>query len=462
VRYESDSSHFVPHVDDAGICVAFEGQVMAVDKGTGEVSHMASAGGLVESFGRCGDTLLVCESGGPYRLTDLSTGTARVYSSGYACQFAALGERYALVASSDAKTVRILKRQEGAGEALLAYDPSYAFSEARIDPATGGAGGADDAGRAGRALFYSYRGLRVCDLSGATVAETPFPDPMAVLDTRYDPESGNVAVLYKDALRLYAGSDGALLLDAQGKAGARSVLFSPFGVSVLSEGGEVTLHRLADGQALATAQAAPQTDTALLFPDGGLLTEEEGRLAFDGQDIGAGEAIGAGRTEGGFVFALSDGTDGHVFFVEDGALAEGFPFEAHGRSEAYFAGGHVFVSPAHGDTAAYASDGTLVRVLADEGSLADVGTLGGYVAADYVSAAGERRSLLLVPGTLETAASVPRFLGALDAGRLVLDDGEGTLRAVSLLSLKELTGLARERTGGRELTPEEKATYKAG
>jgi hypothetical protein len=449
-RYESDSSHFVPLADEAGIYVAFEEQVMEVDARTDEVSHAASAGGSVETFAKNGNILLICEQSGAYRIADISTGETRSFASGYAGHFADAAGAFAVTGSRDSKTLRVLKARESFGTLLFAYDRAYSFSEAKIDPA------------ANRAAFYSYRGLRLYDLAGNIVAETTFPDPESVSDTQYDSESGNIAVLYENALRLYLGVDGSLLLDARGKPGARSVLYTPFGVSVLSENGDVTLYSLADGQALAEAHASPGADFALPFPGGGLAMAEGGRVFFDGRELGAGKFIGAGKTEDGFALAVSDSVSGRVFFVKDGAITEGFSFEARGASEAYFAGGYAFISPANGDAAAYAADGAIVRNFTESGYMADVSALGERVAANYVSASGERYSFLLAPGTLETEAYLPGFLGELDSDTLVLDDGGGSLRAVRLLDTRELMDTARERLDGRELTPNEKIKYKAG
>jgi hypothetical protein len=233
-RYSSDSSHFTPYIGASGVYVAFEDQVMSVDTEDGSVSHIASAGGRVETFAKRGDTLLLCETGGPYRFIG-ETGGISAFQSAYPCHFADVGEGYALTGSLDSPVIRILKCIDGSGEAVLAYERAYRFSEAKLNAATG------------RAVFYSYTGLRLCDMAGNIVAEASFPNPFEVLDTRYDKQSGNVAALYESALLLYSGNDGSLLVERRGKPGAKSVFYTSFGVSVLEKSGAVTLYGLTDG-----------------------------------------------------------------------------------------------------------------------------------------------------------------------------------------------------------------------
>jgi hypothetical protein len=403
----------------------------------------------VETLKKSGGDFLVCESEGSYRF--VADGALKVYSSDYTCQFADIGARFALTGSYDAKTVRILKKADFGAADLLDYAADYAFSEVKLRPAS-----------PGRAAFYSYEGLRLCDLAGKVVAEVSFPAPLSVINTEYDKTSGNIAVIYEDAFRLYDGLDGNLLSEKYGKRGVQSVVYTPFGVSVLSEDGAVTLYDLATGGVLASADAGAEADRALPV-GGGLLVVRDGGVFFDGRALGAGDLIGAGPVGAdAYAFALSDGTDGKVFFVEGGALREAFSFSVTGRAEAYFTGGFVFVSPRHGGASAYTSQGRLVRVFDEKGYLAETGALGDRITASYIVATSERYSLLLDGKTLETVAVLPGFLGERDDATPVLDDGAGRLRAAKIRSLPELTEAAWLRLDGRVLTQEEKDLFKAG
>jgi hypothetical protein len=195
--------------------------------------------------------------------------------------------------------------------------------------------------------------------------------------------------------------------------------------------------------------------------DEGIVTVQGGRVFWNGDEIASGELIGAGKTGDGFAFAVSDGANGEVFAIESGTLEKRFAFDAVGAAEVYFTGGYVFVSPMHGDAAVYTSDGAFVRVLDENGFLAETEELGEYIAAGYVSSSSERYTLLLDPPAMETAAYLPGFLGEMSDGTLILDSG-GSLRAVRLRSARELIATAREWLGDKALTPDEIRKFKAG
>ena len=450
-RYESNDLNFIPLADTYGLFASFDNHIMAVDAQTGDVLHAASSGARVAAFSFGGGGFLISERDGAYRFT----AQGGVFESDYVCHFTDIGSRYALTGSRDSKTVRILKKNPAVGEAIIYYDMSYRFSEAKIGPEN--------------IVFYSHTGMRLFDFDGNLAAETLFFDPELVRNTEYDAQSGNVAVIYDSVFRLYSGTDATLLLEARGKPGVRSVIYTEFGVSVTDEDGLVTLYDLATGGAADTRQAPEGTERALIL--GGELVHVAGGTVFHGPyEISAGQMafggrmadiIGAGRIGGGYAFAVSDDESIHVLTFDGGSLKSAFFAETRGRAEAYFTGGCVFISPMHGDASAYTLDGRFIRSFAQSGYLAEVFEAGGYIAAGYVSSASERYSLLLRPDGLETVALLPGFLGMTSDGLLVLDSG-ARLNAVRLVTTPELVNMARYRLGGRELTAEETEAFRAG
>jgi hypothetical protein len=461
-HFSSDSYHFVPCAADGGLYIAFEDQVLSVntnaENGGPGATLLFSEGGSVETLQKHGDVFLVCESAGQYRFVDAVTGADATYSSDYTCNFTDIGAHFALTGGYDSKVVRILKKAAHSETDILSYASDYEFSEAKINKT------------ADRAAFYSYKGLRLCDLAGGVIAEVAFPEPLSVTDTQHDKTNGNIAVIYEDAFRLYSGVDASLLLEKRGKQGVKSVIYTNFGVSVLDEDGTATLYDAATGETVASADTGRDADHALPI-GGGLVTVGGGRVFFGARELGQefvqepveAELIGAGETgDGNYAFAISDGTTGSVFFARDGELTTGFTFPVRGRAEVYFAGGYVFVSPLHGDATAYTYGGAAVRTFSENGYMAEIGVLGGYIYADYVSADAERYALLLTADTLETAVRLPGFLGASDEETVILDDGNGTLRAAKLRDARELIEIARNRLAGRTLTQEEMIKYKAG
>jgi hypothetical protein len=432
-------------VNSGGVFFAIENQVFEVDSVTGDAALSVTVGGKIEAFAQNGDSFLVCESGGAYHF--FYEGVSQTYQSDYICHFPVLGNDFALTGSYDAKSVRILRREDFSEANVLTYDSAYDFTEAKIHPINE------------RAVFYSYAGMRLCDLSGNLLAETEFPNPQDVLNTEYDETSGNVAVIYADIFRLYSGLDGTLLIEAKGKSAQSredaSVLYTDFGVSVLEENGTASLYDLASGVAISYGQTEMTASNAIPVC-GGLVFEKDnlvyfdtdGQAPFDGHELATGKIIGVQQSgENSYNIAIADDANGKVFTLDNNGPTERFSFTTRGRSEAYFCGGFMFLSPLHGGAAAYSMDGKLTRAFEEKGYLADVQELGDSIAANYVSSDKKRYTFLLRRDTLESVAELPGFLGTRESSELVFDVG-GALRVRKLLSLNELVSLAKARLSG--------------
>jgi len=429
--YESDSNRFLPvaanHAVNGGLYVAFDDRIMSADVETGSLSPVISAGGRVESFAKGGDFFMISESGGDYRFIKEGF-KPRIYKSGSVCNFTDIGKKYALTGSNDSKTARILKKDDLSNHNFFTYDRSYQFTEAKINQ------------NSNRVMLYSYNGLRICDLMDI-ISEVIFIDPEDVINTQYDKNSGNLAVIYKNGVRLYSGLAGKLLLE---KMNARSVLYTNFGISILDEIGDLIIYDLQTGSEI------KNPDCEVMFH---YARQQEK------------EIVGAGKIDNKtYGFAVSDGNKCTALTVINGVATEKFTCDVRGRAEVYFTGKYVFVSPWHGDAAAYTLDGRLIRTFINEnGYMAEPEILGELIAAKYVSAASAvpDYSLILTGDRLETILYLPGFTGAADDGTIILDDGEGNLQMRKLYDTPELIGMAKERLGGRTLTNEEKIKFKA-
>ena len=437
------SSQFIPYIADEGILFAVGGEVFAFLPETQQTRHVYSAGGTIEALATANDVLLACDSRGAYRFVSHTTTS---YSSDYVCNFADLGATYAITAGYNSKAIRILKRGTSAGKALFEYDTTYQFSEARVHNATE------------RAVFFSYRGMRSCDLDGNIVGEVEFPEPMSVKDTLYAADTGNVLVIYDNALLIYSCLDASLVQEVRGKTGERSVIKSPHGVYILTPDGTVALYAADEalsGAAGATAKRAIVTEFGVITMAGNGVYEN-GALFVQGDVVGVGK-----DTNGDVLFAVSDDVIGHVFAVrEKGGTTKLFTFDVRGRCEVFFTGGYVFVSPLAGDAMALDMTGKLVRTFAETAFLAEVTTAGDLIAASFAAGANTRFSYLLKPETLDTAAYLPGYLGTTEDGKLILNSGTA-LETVELLPTSELAQAARERLGSRVLTADERSRYKA-
>jgi len=444
-HYESQTTRFIPHITTDGFYVAFDNQIMYVNAETGDVRYAASSANRIEAFNGNGSAFIISENNGTYHFTE----KGQFYESDYICHFLYLGKQFALTGSRDANTLRILKNTPPAGNLVFAYDQNYRFSEAKVHQ------------KQNRIVFYSYSGLRLYDLAGNIVNEVEFPDPYKVINIKYDVESGNIAVIYESAFRLYSGLNGSLLLDTIGKEGEKSVVYTELGVSVLYEDTSVILYDLTSSEVLSVSQASITANQALLM--GNVLVETIGTdVVFNGKNV-SGELVGANSIgDGNFAFAVSDEEHGKVFKVsKNGQIKEQFNFAVCGRAEVYFNGGFVFVAPFHGEATAYLLDGSYVRTFSKNGYMAGVSIIGENIAADYISTSLKRYSLLLKPDTLETIALLPGFLGEMEGGMLILDNGR-SLHSVRLHSTEELIEMAKERLDGRVLTAEEVRRFKAG
>jgi FOG: WD40 repeat len=443
---ETSVGQFKPFILPDGHYMALGNEIFSINQATGSAQEIAGIGSRIEAVDKQGESYLLSETGGAYHVVNLDEqGEARSFQSDYVSDFLDLGAGFALTGSRNANTVRILRYVDRSAQELFAYDESYFFSEARVH------GGLD------RVVFYSFQGMRLYNLEGILIGKADFSAASRVRDTQYDTASGNVIVIYDDALQIYSGLTGKLLVDVR----AQSVIYTTFGVGVLHENGGAVRYDLATGEGM-PVQPVDDTERALPTAEG-LLTVREGQVYLANANIGEGDIIGAGYAPDGtlyFAIATAEG-NGTVLSLANDTATVCFTFETLGRSEAFFAGGYVFISPMIGDAGAYTLDGRFVRSFRENGALAEVVMLGDTICANYyLTATTQRFSLLLAPDSLEPVAQLPGFLGETDDGRLVLDSGSA-LETLSLLSTAQLMELGAERLGGKTLTPEERQMYKA-
>jgi len=450
---ETSVGQFKPFILPDGHYMALGNEFFSMDRSTGTAQRIAGIGSRIEALDKQGESYLLSETAGAYHVVNLnSTNETRSFQSDYTGDFLDLGDRFALTGSRNSNTVRILRYMDRSEQELFAYDASYFFSEARVHPDLD------------RVVFYSFQGMRIYNLEGILIAKADFPAASPVRDTQYDPASGNLIVIYDDALLIYSAVTGKPLVDVK----AKSVIYTPFGVGVLHENGGAALYDLATGEGT-PVQPPDGTERALPTTEGLLTVRGEniylnGTLLRTGTLIIDGDIIGAGYAPDGtlyFAIAAADGF-GYVFSLANGHAKPCFSFSgAPGKSEAFFAGGYVFISPMIGDAYAYALDGTFVRSFRENGALAEVVMLGDTICANYyLTATTQRFSLLLAPGSLEPVAHLPGFLGGTDDGALILDSGSA-LESRTLLTTTQLMALGAERLDGKALTPEERQMYKA-
>lgn len=397
--------------DESGVYVSSENLVVELDPGSGEQREAAYTSSDVTVFAHgVGGVIAGTDNG--FELFDSNANPVGSCIMDRSCSFVHIGGAFALAGARDSPSLRILQKKDFSSHDFFSYDPAYLHDEARVN-------GAQD-----RILLFSYRGFRLCGKGGELICETSIPDMERVTDQQYSHTSGNLAVLYKDALRIYAGGDGKLLFE---KTGLQSVFYAPYGVSILERDGTLSLIDIDTGKPSFQTQA--EGDFAAFCG-----------VAVDGAFLGGRELIGAAKTDDGYRFAVSDGVKGAVC---DAAGKELFSFAARGKSEAFFAGDVVLISPQHGTPAAYRlKTGKKIRDLQPDSYLTYATRMGDLLLVEYITADGARFGVLLdseceavahLPGLTDTAGS-----------QMFFDYQTGYIRRTHLYSMEELRRLVPE------------------
>jgi hypothetical protein len=271
-------------------------------------------------------------------------------------------------------------------------------------------------------MLYDLAGFRLYNIDGELITEKELPDADFVVNPQYSKKSGNLAVMYKDALRIYSGVDGTLLFE---ETGLKSVFFAPYGVSVL--GADQSL-RLIDIDTGATAKSfSAQGDFAAYC---GMVVDES---FLSGRKL-----IGAGRYMNGYAFAVSDGFIGTVYDHTGKKLTD---ISVSNEAEVFFARDIVIISPLHGTPQVInIKTGRHIADLEKDALLCYVTLIGDYILTEYLDVSnGERYGLLLDINTCQPLARLPLLTDTF--GDKLLFDCTGTLRQSPIYLIEELKAM---------------------
>jgi hypothetical protein len=406
----SSDGYFGVSADEDGVFISSDNIVVQIDPAGGEQREVAYTEGDVIGFARDARHAIVATDDESFAVFNREIGRISAYDAGYACDFVRIAGDFAVVGGRDTPVLRIVRHEDRADAQVFVYDASYAHDEARLR--------ADGA----RVMLFSYDGFRLYDAAGRLLREVEIPDAGQVYDQQYNRESGNLTVLYKDALRIYAGEDGALMFEEDG---LRSTFWAPYGVSVFGRDGALRLIDADTGDVLFEGRA--EGDFAAYC----------GRIV-DDAFLAGGELIGATRTDDGFLLAVRDGEGGAVY--DDGGKKR-FDFVMNGKGEAFFTSDALVLSPEHGTPAVYSlKAGGKIADLEKDAYLTYITETEKGVVSEYVLADGERLGVLLD----ENYRAVTRFAGLTDVteDELFFDYKKGNLRKCRIYSIDELIGLA--------------------
>ncbi|MDR2088940.1 MAG: PQQ-binding-like beta-propeller repeat protein, partial [Clostridiales Family XIII bacterium] len=403
--FQSDG-RFGVSADESGVFVSADNIVVLLNPADGAQQEVAYTEGDVIGFARDARHTIVATDDNAFAVFSREAGQLSKHSAGSACDFVRIAGDFAVVGGRDTPVLRIVRRADRSDAQIFVYDASYAHDEARVS--------ADGT----RVMLFSYDGFRLHDETGRLIREAEIPDAGLVYDQQYSKRSGNLTVLHRDALRIYSGTDGALLFEA---TDLRSAFYAPYGVSVLDRDGKL---RLIDA------------DTAEVLYEGeadGAFAAYCGRVV-DEAFLAGEKLLGATKTEDGYLFAVGGAENGAVY---DDAGKKRFDFITGGEGEAFFTADALILSPAHGTPAAYSLEtGGKIADLEKDAYLTYVTETEKGVVSEYISADGERFGILL-DAEYKPAA---RLAGICDVAgeELLFDYKKGNLRKTRIYSIDEL------------------------
>lgn len=405
-------SRFGVNADENGILLSNEGILVNIHPVTGEQREVAYTTMPIRSFSSDGkNTVIVTENNNVFFFDENAELKSEYRFGQNSCDFALVGGNTAVLAGRDTPEIKLLRYESHKDADVLTYSP-YEHDELRVNK------------DGTRVTVFNYKGFRLCDMDGNIIADAEIPDSENVYDQQYSKESGNLAVIYPDALRIYSGENGALVFE---ETGLKSVNYAPYGISILR----------------------PDNTLLLVDRDTGA-AEEKGAIdssfgawcgvIVDDKFLDGGEFVGSGRTEGQYYLAVNRGD---ICTIYNGKGDKLFTVPALEQCETFYAAGAVILSPLHGTPVAYSlPTGKKIADLDKDAYLTYVTELDKYILSEYVSIAGERYGILLDKSSFEPLAYLPS-LTDICGDELLFDYKPGTLRESRIYSIDELIRIAK-------------------
>ena len=396
-----------------GVYISNLSTIVKIDPVTGEQTEVAYTDSDIRQF--CcsgGDTIAATEKNEYLFYDGFANLISRFDNSGPSCDFVAVAGDYALAAGRDTDMVKILKRKLYDDKNICSYDGDYYHDEARINETEN------------RLLLFSYKGFRIYDMSGKMLAEKELPDADKVYDQQYSRKSGNLAVMYNNAFRLYSGTDGSLVYEAEG---LNKVMYTNYGVSIC-DGNEVKLIDLDSGAETEVEQYSGDKGVWC----GNVITNDK---------IGDGEIIGAGKTGKGYFYAVAN-DDICSIYNENGTKT--FEVPVLENSEIFFTENYIITVPAKGSSVVYdAENGKKKAELDGEAAITYITEFNDCVISEYVTSRLTHYGYILDKEKFKPVAELPCLTDISDRN-LYFDYHSGVIRGTRIYTTQELISIAKE------------------
>ncbi|MCL2151871.1 MAG: WD40 repeat domain-containing serine/threonine protein kinase [Oscillospiraceae bacterium] len=407
-----------------GIFISLYNTVVRLDPNGGELRGIARADSYVKSFDSDGEYSIVAWDGG-YAFSSKDADEISRFKRELIVDITLIKGDFALIGGRDSQELTVLKLERNNDTQLLSFDGTdYPYLEARVN--------ADGT----RIMLFRPDSFRIYSNDGKLLCESSIPNNGQVRDQQHSKNSGNLAVMYEDALLIYSGHDGRLIFE---ETGLRSVFYAPYGVSILDDKGQLHLIDLDSG-----------TD---VLPEMIVTDDNEDNEAFaafcgftvDSSFLTGAKLIGAVKIGKGYFFVVAEDEKSIVY---DETSKKRFEIPFRGSNEAHFTETAVVISPISGTPAVYSlKNGKKIADLEKDAYLTyitemgEMGDLGEYIVSQYISTDGEQYGVLL-DSKFQPIASLP-WLCDVWNGQLVFANWQDGLRYSRVYNVEELVALAK-------------------
>lgn len=202
----SASMPFHVQTTETGLYLSLEDVLVRLDPISGVQTEVAYTDNDITGFQTTGESTVVTLDQGGFAFFGEGASPLWQVEQQTACDLALLARDYALVSGLDASQLRVLRREDHRETQLLAYDPAFFHSEARLS------------GDGSTVMLFRYDAFRLYDLDGNLLCETVLPDPDQVYDQQYrrDSDGSYLEVRYNDGrVQAWSALDGSLLWEKQ-------------------------------------------------------------------------------------------------------------------------------------------------------------------------------------------------------------------------------------------------------